>query len=317
MAAVDALRGGGPEAADLVPARATVRDGLVVDAAVAVLRPTRLAAGEGYVWAADDTSGTLTRIDGAGVAVRGRVVVGPRPTVVAAGLGAVWVLEEQTRSLLRVDPRTLGVVGRTPLEFVPTELALAPGAVWVTGYGGSLVARVDARDGRVALTVPIGRPTSVAVAGGTVWVLRPDAGVVAGIDAASGRPAYEIPLDAAGGRPEKLVAAGDALWVTVPGRRLLAELDARRRTLVRLLELPNLAPPFDVVAAGSSLWLQSLKDVMRLDPAGGALRVAGGIRLGRHPGPEPLGLGGLAAAGDAVWVADTHGSAVFRVVASG
>ena len=47
----------------------------------------------------------------------------------------------------------------------------------------------------------------------------------------------------------------------------------------------------------------------------GRVRGAVTLDLARPPGPEPAILGGMAATGGSVWIADTYGDTVLRVVA--
>ena len=77
--------------------------------------PIAIAAGEGAVWVANNTRGTVSRIDPAGRAVQGKPIrVGEGPVAIATGGGgvyvacgddSVWRIDPATGKAQRVDPK--------------------------------------------------------------------------------------------------------------------------------------------------------------------------------------------------------------------
>jgi len=63
-----------------------------------------VALGEGSVWVANSSDGSLTRIDAVSGAVIKTIALGAGATDVVAGAGAVWVSDEAGDRVFRIDP---------------------------------------------------------------------------------------------------------------------------------------------------------------------------------------------------------------------
>ena len=142
------------------------------------------------VFAFNGRSQDATAIDAAANTVAGTVPLGGKPEfAVVDGKGSLWVNIEDRSEIVRLDTKTLAVKGRwslAPCE-EPTGLALDRTARRLfTVCSNKLMAMVDADNGKVLATAPIGEgtdgvvfdpATKLAVASngdGTLTVVRED-----------------------------------------------------------------------------------------------------------------------------------------------
>jgi YVTN family beta-propeller protein len=95
---------------------------------------------------------------------------------VAFGAGALWVANETTGTVSRIDPATNTVVATIPTLGNAEGVATGAGAVWVANYGtpgkpDGVLSRIDPATNQVVATVPVGgNPVYVAFGGGFAWV---------------------------------------------------------------------------------------------------------------------------------------------------
>ena len=118
------------------------------------------------VFAFNGRSLDATAIDAATSTVAGTVPLGGKPEfAVVDGRGALWVNIEDRSEIVRLDTRTLAVTGRwtlAPCE-EPTGLAIDRAARRLFAVcSNKLMAMVDADNGKVVATVPIGAGTDGA-----------------------------------------------------------------------------------------------------------------------------------------------------------
>ncbi|MGZ4275772.1 MAG: protein kinase domain-containing protein [Solirubrobacteraceae bacterium] len=137
-------------------------------------QPTQLACGGGSVWAASQSSGSVTQVSTAGRgAVVGRIAVGRGPSAVAWGHGALWVANTDDGTVSRVDGRR-GVqtaVIALASGSDPTSIVVGPGGIWVASERAGTVARIDPARNAAVKTLTLGnRPQGLAVVGGALWV---------------------------------------------------------------------------------------------------------------------------------------------------
>ncbi len=111
-------------------------------------------------------SGSATAIDAATGTVAGTVTLGGRPEfAVSDGRGRVYVNLEDSSAVVAFDPRTLRVEGRWPLAPCegPSGLAMDQEHRRLFSVcGNALMAVMDADNGRVITTLPIGRGVDAA-----------------------------------------------------------------------------------------------------------------------------------------------------------
>ncbi|MGA2927152.1 MAG: protein kinase [Solirubrobacteraceae bacterium] len=108
-------------------------------------RPTAIAVGQGGVWVANNTDGTVSRIDpGTGKVAGNPIAVGNSPDAIAVGQGGVWVANNSDGTVSRIDPGTGKVAGNAiAVGNSPDAIAVAQGAVWVANANDNTVSRID------------------------------------------------------------------------------------------------------------------------------------------------------------------------------
>src|SRR5262245_44460045 len=152
--------------------------------------PYNVAEGFGSVWVT--VNGGLIRIDPASGAVAARIDVGGRPWGVATGGGAVWIANETDGTVSRIDPATNTVVWRARLDqdpppsTNPVGVAFGGGSVWAADNGSDKVWRLDPATGAILGVAHVGDSHEfVGFGEGRVWVSSED-GVVGRLDPATG-----------------------------------------------------------------------------------------------------------------------------------
>jgi DNA-binding beta-propeller fold protein YncE len=107
-------------------------------------RPSDVATGPGVVWAIDNASGKLVRIDPAARTTGPPTAVGPSPRGLKQGLGYLWVANGGDDTVWRVDQGTDRRVG-DPIAAGrdPADLAIGDGSVWTANYGAGTVTRIE------------------------------------------------------------------------------------------------------------------------------------------------------------------------------
>jgi tRNA A-37 threonylcarbamoyl transferase component Bud32 len=232
-----------------------------------------LAVGEGAVWAATTSDGTVSRIDPVTAAVTRTVSTRGAPLGITTGERAVWVWSsfEGDAKLTEIDP----VSGRVRLvhdleHSDPAGGAVGFGSVWVSvndlGVEGVLL-RIDPSTGQTAVTTPLASKAGPIAAGeGAIWVTSgPNPGAPAGpgwrVDPATDS-LVEVG-DIGGGGP--LAAGEGAVWLTRVSE--LVRVDPRTNEITETIDL-GIATYGLAVGAGS-IWSTGfdLPSILRVDPA--------------------------------------------------
>ena len=170
-----------------------------------------LAVGDGSLWASDDGSHSVFRIDteanSTDVLVRDANV-----SHAAFGEGQFWFTGSGP-TLGRIDPAT-GAIKRASIG-ISVDIAAGAGAVWSANFGSDLVARIESDDLIVNRTIPVGDgPVALAVGFGSVWVANTNDGTVQRIDPLTNQVTDTIQV--APGLAGIAVGEG-GVWVTVQG----------------------------------------------------------------------------------------------------
>ena len=280
-----------------------------VTASAAVDTPvSRIAAGEGAVWALAPERRSFLRIEPASGRLAGVGSTLGDPTGIVTGLGAVWIAHRagptaSTTTVLRIDPRapdraralSLAVQPRWPNEDTGGEVAVSPlpesRGVWLVNPAGLSVQRIRPLGSAVA-TIPTQGfpPRLIAVAPGAVWVTQPW-GVVR-VEPRANRVTARIALPFT---PRGIAADGRSLWLSNGTGNTVWQLDAATSRVLRRVRVGR--EPSGIALAADSLWVANRMDgtVSRIDATG---RVVARIPVDGRP---------ESVAGDegAVWVA-TH-----------
>ena len=243
--------------------------------------PYNVAEGFGSVWVT--VNGALVRLDPATGSLVARIDVGGRPWGVAAGGGAVWVANETGGTVSRIDPGTNAIVwsarlDQDPLPSTnPVGVAFGGGSVWAADNGSDKVWRLDPTTGAILGTAHVGDSHEfVGYGEGRVWVSSED-GIVGRLDPTSG--AVDT-LIQAGADADFLGFSPGSIWVTNYRTDLLYRLDPSGAVTAKY-SIGGGAQ--GVAFDGASLWVAMYNrgEVVRVDPGTG--NVQRRVRIGVKP----------------------------------
>jgi virginiamycin B lyase len=268
--------------------------------------------GEGAVWAMNDVTSTLMRIDPKRNAVVARIEVLSGEDA-AAGGGAVWITDPSTDTVYRIDPRTNRVTASIPVAPHPAGIAISQGAVWVALTDGPSVVRIDPTTNRVVATIRVGpklvccsEHMGVTAGHGSVWVAVPNGNRIVRLDPATNAVTATVKLPYCPGA--SLAVDKTAVWSAGGGcGDVVARVDPRTNRLIPPLQRePH---PVGLRLAFGSVWVAVLDsaNVDRIDPLTG--RIVARLRVGGKPIRLAVGFG-------SVWVNDDLGR-VLRIKPQG
>ncbi|MBI3745478.1 MAG: hypothetical protein HY264_02920 [Chloroflexi bacterium] len=225
-----------------------------------------LAAGPGGLWATDNDSQTLYRVDPVGNTVASKIAAGLAPKGVLATADAVWVADVHGGTVLRVDPATNRVATTVFLASSgtsgPNWLASGFGSIWVDVPNAASLVRIDPVTNLVQETIKV--PSGIIPCGGIavtatgVWVTGCSAStVMARIDPSTNMLAATVDLGGSGFNPAVIDGAP---WVSVdtgdPTTGRLVRIDEATNTVDRVL-IPGttFGGGGDMVATSSAVWI--------------------------------------------------------------
>ena len=254
--------------------------------------PSSIAVGDGAVWAANATSGTVSEIEPRSRAVTQTYPVGASPSAIAVGGGGVWVANHDENTVAWINPQSRTVVEEIPVGSGPTAAAYGEGSVWVTNADDRSVWRIDPLNGHVVKRIhadATGR--GIAVGGGFVWVTDETAGAVVQIDPATNSVVGRRTI---GTGPSGVAYGAGSVWVANALDDTVSQVDAK--TLVVRRVIPVADGPSAVAFGDGNVWVAAEfgNRVVRIDPRHPATLHA--IRIGNRPVGLATGDGG-------VWVA--------------
>jgi streptogramin lyase len=263
--------------------------------------PCGAVAARGAVWAANDGSGTLARIDPKTNRVTRRVRVGRGACSVAAGAGALWVTNYRTGTVTRVN--TLLATHKIHVGGEPFDVLVAGKHVWASVWADGKLADIAPGTSRVVRRIDVGPyPAGLLAFGGALWVgFGRDATSIARVNTSTGT-VTRVPV---GVRSPTWISAGSSgdIWITADDNALV-HLDTHTGRVLsttrfgRTLGVPALGPD-------GKLWVpdKEIDRVFRVDPDSG-----------RPVQSFPGGDGALFAlrAFGSMWVTSYAGSDVWR-----
>ena len=135
----------------------------------------------------------------------------------AVGNGSVWVVGDAADSRVwRIDAKRGRLLDTIEFPFaIGRGIAAGGGALWVAGLLDDIVARVDARTGRITDRIPVGRgPVGLALSDGGLWVANQLDRTVSLVDVRRRRVVRTIGV---GGAPVELAVGAGGVWAAVDG----------------------------------------------------------------------------------------------------
>jgi YVTN family beta-propeller protein len=146
----------------------------------------------GQVYVANNSSNTVSVINGATNMVTATVTVGTQPEAVAVNpvMGQVYVANKGSNNVSVIDGASNTVITTVPVGTQPEAVAVNPvtGQVYVANFNSSNVSVIDGASNTVITTVPVGtQPEAVAVNAvtGSVYVVNTGSSNVSVINGAS------------------------------------------------------------------------------------------------------------------------------------
>ena len=258
----------------------------------------RVTAPYAGVWRVDARLGNRTINAGSVRVATGRVasaLPGARATRVCGGSpeplpqyalaidgDQLWVACRRTRELFRVQAGSgeVDAVVRLGLH-APYAIAAAGGTVWSVDRT-QLVSRIDPASRRVRTVATLGGESSyIWAAAGSVWVADDGPQTLLRLDPGTGNV---LARASTGNGTSALVTAGGTAWILNHRDGTLQRIDLATNAITPLSRLPGDAPERMVMLDGS-LWVTGRgTDLLRVDPATGAVQAtidvgAGAIHL--------------------------------------
>jgi YVTN family beta-propeller protein len=218
-------------------------------------RPTAIAAGGGFIWAASERDGTVSRVDPATHDVQ-VLRAGESANGVAYGRGSVWVTNGEERTVAQVNPDSLSLVQTFDVGNGPAGVAVGEGAVWVANAIDGTVSRIDLARAEVTETVPVGaNPAGIVVGEGSVWVTSEASGTVLRLDPRSGTPVRAITV---GNGPTGIAIGAGSIWVANRQDGTVMQIDPLTNSVVDTVEVGQ--NPASLVADGGAVWVANAGD---------------------------------------------------------
>ena len=235
----------------------------------------------------------------------------------AADAAGVWATNNNTAMLDRVDPVTRTLTAEIPAGLSPKGVLVTADGVWVADVHGGAVLPVDPATnlvGEAIMVGPLGAsgPNWLASGLGSIWVDVPNNSTVARINPRTS--AIQATIDAPDGFTPcgGFAVDVDAVWVTgCSATASIARIDPTSNTFVATVELggygynPTLidGAPWVSVDTGDA----ESGFLARVDPATNSIdRVL-------TPGPSFGGGGDILVTAGSVWVVDGYNNIVLRL----
>jgi YVTN family beta-propeller protein len=268
----------------------------VVDTVQVGTLPGPIAAGGGFVWAANLNGKSVTQVDVGSRKVVETISLQATPTGVAFGHRHLWAAHGLTGQVTRIDPELGGQkpfddVAKTKRRSSDGAVAAGPTGVWAV-FGDGTMARIDPTSGAVDsdLIEALNRPTAVIEAAGMVWVVSSGDSTVYRFNPATFRVG---PLGGTGvGRRSSAIAYGFGFgWVASTGVDLVLQIHASTNSPI---SIPVGDEPVAVAVGAGAVWVANAGDgtVSRIDPR---TRDVEAIEIGNRPS-------GIVFADGLVWV---------------
>jgi YVTN family beta-propeller protein len=228
--------------------------------------PVAVAVDFGSIWAANDQTDTLARVDPRESNARVNIPVGRFPSDVTVGDGAIWVANQGSATISRIDPATNLVTATIRLADQPGAIAFGDGFLWTVSPQGQSVAKVSPGKQSMVDSVQVpGEPSDVAVGEGNVWVTDSSGDQLVGIDPDEMRPAGK-PIDV-GANPSAVKTGFGSVWVANAGDSTVSRVDPKRgKAIGRPIRVGK--GPEDVAVGKESVWTANSRGatVTRIKP---------------------------------------------------
>ena len=187
---------------------------------------------------------------------------------------------------------------------LPSALAATAQATWVLGNQDHTVVRLDPKDGREIIRVPLAmRPWGIAADAGAVWATSYLDDVVVRVDPQSNRPVARVAVP---GGPTNVALGLGGAWVVNSRSNSVSLIDTSSNRVVKTFAIPcpSQCPfgptPLAIAIAAGSVWVRNEGDstLIRIDPERG--EVLGTYSVDAFYGRD--GLDAMAVVDGAIWL---------------
>ena len=205
------------------------------------------------------------------------VGAGPIALVYEPGTNTIWAVNQTSNNVTKLNAGTGATIGTYAVGTNPQCICIdSLGNVWVTNFGDGTVTKILASTGATVGTYPTGTgPTGVCFDGTNIWVANSGDGTLTELTAATGAAAAGSPFTTgAGSKPSYIVFDGTNLWTTDAVNNTLIQSLASTGALLNTYPLAGNPGPicFDTV----NLWVccpfnATLAQVSPVSPTTGAV----------------------------------------------
>ena len=210
------------------------------------------------------------------------------PTMTLAVHGTTaWVACKEQSRVIRVDLVKRKTTASIRVGASVIAVAYGFSSVWALDSGSTLT-RIAPATGRITKRIRLGAAAAynIWIGGGSVWVADDQGARVIRVSPETNRVLARPPV---GDGPADMAFAGTSAWVIDHRDLSLSRIDLRTNRTSRVATIPGDAPERMVQLAGS-LWITGRgTDLLRVDPATGAVQAtidigASGIDVAATPG---------------------------------
>jgi YVTN family beta-propeller protein len=266
-------------------------DGTIAASVPVGTNPIGLAYAGGYLWVANRSDNTVSRVDPKTHQVARPYRVGLTPEALAVTRDHVWVANAGDGTVTQISISADQVVGLVSVGHQPAAIAAGPSGVWVANSGDNTIQRIDPETAQADPAIPVGDgPDGIAVDADSVWVANGRESTLYRIHPGTGRDrSAPIPV---GSGPKGIVLTGDEVWVSNQFSQSVTRV-SRSTGRVRTVEVGD--GPTSMAVDHGRVWVSGQFDgsLSRVDPASGQV-----TRFALRGAPH-----GLAVVAGRVWVA--------------
>ena len=133
-------------------------------------QPNGVAFTADGIWVSVAPAG-ISRVDSADTSVTLTKQVGNGPTAVLSAFDSIWVANQSDGTVTRLNPSTGDVQATIPVEEGPNALAVAGDSLWVANEFAESVSEIDVTENTRQQTIPVGAAAaSLAANGDSLWL---------------------------------------------------------------------------------------------------------------------------------------------------
>jgi YVTN family beta-propeller protein len=134
--------------------------------------PKRITELGNTLFVANESEGTVTKIDASTGRLLGTIHVGFHPSSISAISGSLWLADRGQGTVTRVDIGS-GKANGSPIHVgsAPRRMTVSNNTLWISNGGDGTVARIDLSTGHVLAPIKVGGyPDAITAQNGIVWV---------------------------------------------------------------------------------------------------------------------------------------------------